>query len=187
MLSWNTGNRELAVFYRGMSCSLSAFLDQIRSSRVLRVPGTAVFLGGIRGSAPIALLQHIKHNKALHDTVIILGIHTQECPFVSDEHRLDVSPLGDGVIQVVAHYGFMEMPNVPDIMEILCNNKTTHIDVNDSSFYLGRITLINTGESGMSSWKRHVFVAMTRNAWDAARYFNIPANKIVEIGMQINI
>lgn len=101
-----------------MSCSLSVFLDQIRSSKVLRVPGTAVFLGGIRGSAPIALLQHIKHNKALHDTVIILGIHTLRCPFVSDEHRLDVSPLGDGVIQVIAHYGFMEMPNVPDIMEI---------------------------------------------------------------------
>lgn len=186
MLSWNTGSRELAVFYKGMSCSISAFLDQIRSSQILRVPGTAIFLGGIRNSAPVALLQHIRHNKALHNTVVILGIHTQESPFVNDEHRLDVSPLGEGVIQVVAHYGFMETPNVPQIIELLHANNT-HIDFDDISFYLGRITLNNTGESGMSSWKRHIFVSMTRNAWDAAHYFNIPANQIVEIGMQINI
>jgi KUP system potassium uptake protein len=155
------------------------------------------------GGAPPVLLHHLKHNKVLHEKVMLMSVHTEEIPQVSDRDRVQCSDLGEGFYQVVAHYGFMETPDVPEVLDALGRVKDTAkavpVKLANTTFYLGRETLIATpnskpakGADGavlegrrMGRLRKKLFILMTRNAQSATAYFGLPPNRVVELGAQI--
>jgi KUP system potassium uptake protein len=132
----------------------------------------------------VVLLHHLKHNKVLHQQVVLLSIHTAEVPDVDEEETLQVEEFGQGFFRVTATYGFMEYPNVPDIMRFM-NTRGVRARPSEISYYLGRERLLPTGSSKMAGWRKRAFVFMSRNARSATEFFSIPPNRVVELGTQI--
>jgi KUP system potassium uptake protein len=150
-----------------------------------RVSGTAVFLSSTRRGTPTVLLHHFKHNKSLHEQVVILSITTDAVPWVPDPQKVRLKNFGQGFWAVTAHYGFMESPDVADILR-RCRAKGLETKTGDTSFYLGREALIpKLGQPGMAYWRKHLFRFLSRNARSATDFFSIPHNRVVEIGQQI--
>jgi KUP system potassium uptake protein len=139
-----------------------------------------------RAGAPVVLLHHLKHNKVLHQQVVLLSIGTADVPDVDEEETLEVEDLGQGFHRVTATYGFMENPNVPDIMRFL-NGRGVKTRPNDVSYFLGRERLIATGKGKMARWRKKIFALMSRNALSATEFFSIPPNRVVELGSQIEL
>jgi KUP system potassium uptake protein len=203
MSTWKKGRVRLSGIVRENTLPIDLFLEDIRRRRPYRVPGTAVFMTSDSGGAPPVLLHHLKHNKVLHEKVMLMSVLTEEIPQVGERHRVECSELGEGFYQVVAHYGFMETPNVPDVLKLLGreegNGNPVPVKLATTTFYLGRETLIvtptpkrapaldgNAAEGRrMGRWRKKLFVLMTRNAQSATAYFNLPPNRVVELGAQI--
>ena len=203
MSTWKKGRVRLTGIVRENTLPIELFLDDIRRGRPLRVPGTAVFMTSDSEGAPPVLLHHLKHNKVLHENVMLMSIHTEEIPQVGDKDRVKCSELGEGFYQVKAHYGFMETPDVPEVLRALGrvedNGKRVNVKLANTTFYLGRETLIaiptpkrKTGGDGtppegrrMGRWRKKLFILMTRNAQSATAYFGLPPNRVVELGAQI--
>jgi KUP system potassium uptake protein len=151
------------------------------------VAGTAVFLDSTRRGTPTVLLHHFKHNKVLHEQVVILSITTDAVPWVADAQKVRLKDFGQGFWAVTAHYGFMESPDVTDILR-RCRAKGLETNTADTSYYLGRESLIpKRGLRGMANWRKHLFRFLSRNARPATDFFAIPPNRVVEIGMQIEL
>ncbi|HET7585687.1 MAG TPA: KUP/HAK/KT family potassium transporter [Gemmatimonadaceae bacterium] len=184
MSTWKEGRAVLYDILASGGMPLDLFLADVARRQPLRVPGTAVFMTSGPQSTPVVLLHHLKHNKVLHEQVVLLSVHTAEVPFLANEERLHVSALGQGFYRIDAHYGFMESPNVPDIME---QARATGLDARPmaTTFYLGRERLIATGASPMHRWRKALFAFMSRNARGATQFFGIPPNRVVELGAQI--
>jgi KUP system potassium uptake protein len=161
-----------------------------------------VFMTSDAEGAPPVLLHHLKHNKVLHEKVMLMSVHTEEIPQVAPSQRVMCKDLGEGFYQVIAHYGFMETPDVPEVLRALGsseeNGKPVAVTLANTTFYLGRETLIATpnpkrppGGDGvpegrrMSRWRKKLFILMTRNAQSATAYFGLPPNRVVELGAQI--
>ena len=189
MSTWKRGRQTLANIVRGNTLPMELFLKEIRQNHPHRVPGTAVFMTSDPEGAPPVLLHHLKHNKVLHERVLLMSIVTEEVPQVPELDRVTCNELGEGFYQVIAHYGFMESPDVPEVLRALGTPRVTgcSIKVNamQTSFYLGRETLITTGASRMARWRKRIFAIMTRNAQSATAFFNLPPNRVVELGAQI--
>ena len=132
------------------------------------------------------LLHHLKHNKVLHETVILMFIEGEEIPKVQAEDRVELEDLGEGFFRVTGHYGFTETPDVPALLEAL-DARGLRARVRETSFYLGRETLIPNGSSPMSHWRKSLFIVMTRNAQSATVFFNLPPNRVLELGAQIHL
>ncbi|HWW01296.1 MAG TPA: potassium transporter Kup [Candidatus Acidoferrum sp.] len=187
MATWKKGRQLVWNKLRPASMPLEMFLDDIGDSkRVPRVPGTALFMTANPEGTPIALLHNLKHNKVLHQRNIILTILTDEVPQVSPAKRLEVEKLAVGFHRVIAHYGFMEEPNVPELLaaapldgEPVVLHKTT--------FFLSRETVVPNKSSSMPRWRQWIFALMARNAQSAGSFYRIPANRVVELGMQVEI
>jgi KUP system potassium uptake protein len=186
MLTWKRGRELLQGLMRQASMPTELLLKEIEHRPPPRVPGTAVFLTSQTEGAPIVLLHHLKHNKSLHEQVVLLSVLSAEMPSVSEEERLSVADLGQGFYRVTATYGFMETPNVPHLLE-LCWEHGLRTKKMDTSFYLGREQLLATGPSKMAGWRKKVFIVMTRNARSATEYFGLPPNRVVELGAQIQL
>jgi KUP system potassium uptake protein len=185
MVTWHRGRTILGEKVAATTLPLSMFVADIESSKPFRVPGTAVFLAFTRRGTPTVLLHHFKHNKVLHEQVVILSVTTDAVPWVRDEHKVKLRNLGLGLWAVTAHYGFMESPDVTDILR-RCRTRGLETNEADTSFYLGRETLIpKPGGGGMAFWRKHLFRFLSRNARPATDFFAIPHNRVVEIGMQI--
>jgi KUP system potassium uptake protein len=139
--------------------------------------------------APPVMLHHLKHNKILHERVILVSLLTEEFPFVSRADRVRVSELGSGFFQVIGRYGFMESPDVPGLLEELPRVRPPNVPLElkpmETTYYLGRETLIPTGAGRMASWRKKLFVVMARNARTASAFFGLPPNRVVEMGAQI--
>jgi KUP system potassium uptake protein len=206
MSTWKKGRVRLGAIIRENTLPMDLFLDDIRRRQPYRVPGTAVFMTSDSSGAPPVLLHHLKHNKVLHQKVMLMSVLTEEIPQVGERHRVDCSELGEGFYQIVAHYGFMETPDVPDVLRVLgraeANGKPVPVKLGNTTFYLGRETLIATsnskrpsqrGQPGggapegrkMGHWRKKLFILMTRNAQSATAYFGLPPNRVVELGAQI--
>jgi KUP system potassium uptake protein len=203
MSTWKKGRVRLSAIVRDNTLPMDLFLDDIRRRQPYRVPGTAVFMTSDAGGAPPVLLHHLKHNKVLHEKVMLMSVQTEEIPHVSERERVKCSELGEGFYQVVAHYGFMETPDVPEVLRALGrtegDGKPVAVTLANTSFYLGRETLIATpnskrdrGSDGpapegrrMGRWRKQLFIVMTRNAQSATAYFGLPPNRVVELGAQI--
>ena len=202
MTTWNRGRARLAAIVRENTLPMDLFLADVSRRKPHRVPGTAVFLTSDSNGAPPVLLHHLKHNKVLHEKVMLMSVVTEEIPQVDEEDRVACRELGEGFYQVIAHYGFMETPDVPAVLAALgrrsYNGKPIVVKVMDTTFYLGRETLIATyasakgpaagdgvGLGRMAHWRKKLFILMTRNARSATAFFGLPPNRVVELGAQI--
>jgi KUP system potassium uptake protein len=165
---------------------LDAFLADIHAMKPHRVRGSAVFLTGNSGGVPLLLLHHFKHNQVLHETILLLTITSEHTPFVKPTERLGSEQLGEGFYRVVARFGYMETPSVPTLIEALHTTRAVPLDMDRLTYYLGRETLIPCGR-GLRRFRMWLFALISRNALPATAYFGIPPNRVVELGMQIEL
>ena len=186
MTTWKRGRGVLTQILRDNSLPIDLFLQDVARSKPARVPGIAVFMTSDPGGAPVVLLHHLKHNKVLHETVILMSIEGEEIPRVQAEDRVELKPLGHGFFQVIGHYGFTESPDVPALLVAL-EARGLRARARETSFYLGRETLIPNGNAPMSRWRKSLFIVMARNAQTATAFFNLPPNRVLELGAQIQL
>ena len=186
MTTWKRGREALAHFMREAALPLAAFLEDLAVRKPHRVPGTAVFMTSDPEGAPPVLLHHYKHNKVLHEQVILLSVASADAPEVPPAERVSIEDVGQGFFRVRARYGFMQTPNVLEVLAA-CREKGLPIRTDDTSFYLGRETLLRTGSSEMAGWRKVLFAFMSRNARSATAFFGLPPNRVVEMGTQIEL
>jgi len=184
MTTWKRGREILADIMHRSSMPLDLLLTDLGRKRVHRVPGTAVFLTSDAEGAPVVLLHHLKHNKVLHEQVVLLSVVSAGVPEVEDDMRLRVVALEHGFFRITATYGFMETPNVPQAIGMSARYGL-RTRPSETSYYLGRERLIPTGRSPMLPWRKKLFGIMSRNARSATEFFGIPPNRVVELGAQI--
>ncbi len=187
MTTWRRGRALLGQAFVAQTLPLDIFMTDVATTKPPRVPGTAVFMTSNPHGAPPVLLHHFKHNKVLHEQVVLLSIATHHVPEVSRRNRIEeINEIGHGFYQVRAGYGFMQTPNVLEVLE-LCVEKGIAAKRADTSFYLGRETLLITDKRGMARWRKMLFSFMSRNARPANAFFQIPPNRVVELGTQIEL
>ncbi len=186
MSTWKRGREVLRERLEEASLPIDLFLPDLETSTLPRVPGTAVFLTGDPAGTPPALLHNIKHNKIVHERTILLTLITEDVPYVVEDERITVKALDQGFCRVVARYGFMEVPDVPVLLEKI-EFPGAQIDPAQVSYFMGREQLIATGGSGMGRWREALFAYLARNAQSATTYFRVPPNRVVELGAQVEL
>ena len=186
MTTWKRGREILAERLKGQTLPMDIFLQDVGANPPMRVSGTAVFMTGASAGVPAALLHNIKHNKVVHDRVVLLTITTEDVPTMRGQDRLEIAELGQGFWRVIARYGFMENPRIRDVLAG-CHAKGLELPLPQTSFFLGRETLIPSRKAGMAIWREALFAWMSRNARSATAYFGIPPNRVVELGAQIEL
>ena len=191
MTTWKRGRSILRERLKEITMPLPVFLESIATSSIPRVSGTAVFMTSEPDGAPVVLLHHLKHNKVLHEQVILLSLQTASVPELAPSQRIfTLERLESGFVRVVARYGFMQSPDVKEVLAVLRAQgiKTRPLD---TSYYLGREDLIpadkpwKKGGLTMNIWRKRLFAIMSKNARSAAAFFNLPPNRVVELGTQI--
>jgi KUP system potassium uptake protein len=186
MSTWKRGREVLRERLEEAALPIDLFLPDLETSTLPRVPGTAVFLTGDPAGTPLALLHNIKHNKCVHERTILLTLITEDVPYVTESERVTVKALDQGFCRIVARYGFMEIPDVPVLLEKV-QFKDLPIDLAQVSYFMGREQLIPTGGSGMGRWRESLFAFLSRNAQSATTYFRVPPNRVVELGAQVEL
>ncbi|HXE97267.1 MAG TPA: potassium transporter Kup [Dongiaceae bacterium] len=187
MSTWRRGREILAKHLQTSIESLDVFFDRIAANPPLRVAGTAVFMSGRRSGIPPMLHHHLIHNQVLHEQVVILTVVIEEVPRVPAAERLEVTQLSHGFARVVVHYGYLQSPHVPVALRE-CQPYGLTVDLEKTTYYLGRETLIPTPKIlGMMFWREKLFAFMSRNSLQATAFFNIPPERVVELGLQIEI
>ena len=186
LTTWRRGRQLLASRLRESSMEVALLLSDGELGKLPRVPGTAIFLTANPEGVPVALLHNIKHNKVVHEKVVFLTVLNEEEPRIGRSKRVTVEDLGHGFFRVVARYGFMERPTVREILK-LAGPLGVEVDYLEASYFLGRENLIPTERPGMALWRERLFSVMSRNALGPTAYFDLPPNRVVELGAQIEI
>jgi KUP system potassium uptake protein len=186
MTTWKTGRRVVAARLVARAIPIDHFLAAITATPPIRVPGTAVFMTAQPRGIPPALAHNLRHNKMLHERVVLLTVSTAPVPHVAEDHRITSEAIGYGMYSIRLVYGFMEDPHVPNALRTACA-AGVDIDINDITYFLGRETILVTGRRGMARWREKLFVLMTRNAVPATSFFRLPAERVVELGVQVEI
>jgi KUP system potassium uptake protein len=186
MTTWKTGRRVVAERLIARAIPIDHFLAAITAAPPIRVPGTAVFMTAQPRGIPPALAHNLRHNKMLHERVVLLTVSTAPVPHVAEDHRITSETIGYGMYSIRLLYGFMEDPHVPNALHAACA-AGLDIDINDVTYFLGRETILVTGRRGMARWRERLFVLMTRNAVAATSFFRLPAERVVELGVQVEI
>lgn len=182
LTTWKRGRELLSARLAADAVDTRSFIKGVEG--VTRVPGTAVFLTQNLDNVPQAMLHSLKHYKALHERVVLVSVNILDVPRMADSRRVAVERLPNEFWQVKVFYGFMEKPDLPESLE-WCSESGLAFDAMDTSFFLGRETLIPRFNSEMCFWREKVFVGMFRNAGSAAGFFGLPANRVVELGTQV--
>lgn len=186
MITWRDGRAIMAKHYSLMRIPEDVFLKDIGDFKPHRLAVTAVFMSIAPDGIPNTLLHYLKHNDALHERVLLLSVLAMETPRVAVEDRVCVEDLGQGFFRVKAKYGFMETPNIPAILELI-GSKGLPVDPYSTSFYLGRETMSATGTAPMATWRKKLFIFMSRNAWNATSFFGLPPDRVVEFGTHVEL
>ena len=186
LTTWKRGRALLAERLEGSRISNQQFLDNLSRESIPRVAGTAIFMDSNPEGIPRALLHNIKHNRVIHERVLLLTMQTDEVPRVSPASRLKILQLQPGFFRVLAHWGYMEAPQLTTVLEDLeaAGITSTRRLI---SIYLGRETLVVTRRPGMAQWRKHLFALISRNAWQATLHFGIPPGQVVELGLQVEL
>jgi KUP system potassium uptake protein len=184
--TWKKGRDELRRRLESERLPLDILLADVAQHKVTRARGTAVFMTLSPEGAPPTLLHHIKHNHTLHERVVLLTIQTTDVPTVSDDDRVRLEELGQGFYRITAWVGFMETPSVPRILRLSARIGLP-LEPSNTSFFLGRETLLTSGASRMLHWRKELFAFMSRNATNPTIYFGIPPNRVVELGAQVKL
>ncbi|MNF27249.1 potassium transport protein Kup [compost metagenome] len=186
MTTWKSGKRILIERLDETALPLRGFLDSIRIQPPHRVGGTAVFLSASPDAVPHALLHNMLHNQVLHEQVVLLTVVTRDTPRIEDERRFEVLPYGDGFYRVLLHFGFMEEPNVPEALQ-QCRIDGLDFAPMRTTYFLSRETVIPTRRLGMALWREGLFAFLHKNANSSLRYFQLPVNRVIELGTQVEI
>ena len=188
MTTWRRGRGIMFRRLRASSVPLKPFLDSLFVDPPQRVPGTAVFLTATPESTPNALLHNLSHNKVLHERVVFLTAEVSEDPWVSFDKRVQVVKLGHGCWRLTLRFGFMNEPDIVQTLEI-ASTLGLEFDMMSTSFFLSRETVVPVSgkEGGMALWREKLFAMMARNAGNAADYFKLPANRVIELGTKVEI
>jgi KUP system potassium uptake protein len=186
MITWRDGRTLLARRYEDARIPVEVILKDIKEFKLIRTPGTGVFLAISPVGIPITMLHLLKHTESLPRRVVLMSMVSTNTPFVSRKKRLTITNLGLGFHRVVAAYGFMETPKIPEILDI-ASEQGLDIDIYGTTFYVGRETLLTSGEGQMSGWRKGLFALLSRNAWNVSTYFGIPPNRVVELGTQVEL
>ncbi len=186
MATWKDGRAALAKFVARGRVAEDAFLADVDQIKPVRIPGTAVFMSVSPQGIPPSLMHYYKFNKVLHERVIIMSIITTQTPFVRPADRLTVMDLGLGFYRVVAYFGFMETPDVPQALRLA---KASGLDVDPAAaaYYLSRESLLLAGPSRMMAWRKRLFARMSKNATNPPVFFNLPPGRVVELGIQVEL
>lgn len=184
--TWKRGRKLLMSNLRGEGLLLEPFLKHLVNEPLARVSGTAVYLNANPDTIPHALLHNLAHNKVLHERVAFLTVITENEPYVSTEKRIELTDLENGFLRIFIHYGFMDDQDIPAALE-LCSAYTQPFKLMETSFFMSRETIISSELPGMARWREHLFIQMARNAENAMTFFNIPTNRVIELGSQVEI
>ena len=185
LTTWSRGRMLMRQSMAEGTIPFEIFAKSAHSS-AQRVPGTAIFMASTSSGVPSALLHNIKHNKVLHERVIVLTVSIQDVPFVAEERRSSCQDLGQGFYRVALNYGFLEETDVPTALKTV-NMCGEPFDMMKTSFFLSRQTLIASSKPGMAIWREKLFAWMLRNAASAMSFFRLPSNRVVELGSQVEI
>jgi KUP system potassium uptake protein len=186
MTTWWRGRYELSKQMETGTIPDELFLADIAETQLPRVSGTAVFMTSGTDGMPNVLLHHVKHNKVLHRQVVLLSISTENVPFIVGNQSLTVRDLGHGFFRVLSRVGFMQQPNVPKILA-RCERHGLIVDVADTTYYLGRQTLLTSGHARMARWRKIMFSFLAKNSRAPTEFFSLPPNRVVELGLQIEL
>jgi KUP system potassium uptake protein len=186
MLTWQRGRELVFENLQKHAIPLDDFLQSLFVAPPLRVSGTAIFLRGESDGVPHALLHNLSHNKVLHERVVFLTVHMREVPWIAPGEQATVQPLGHNCFQLNIHYGFKDEPDIPKALEQCVRHGLT-FEMMETSFFIARQTVISAPGGGMAPWREHLYVAMSRNARGAADYYQIPTNRVIELGTQVEI
>ena len=186
MTTWKTGRRIVAERLTARATPLETFIAGVTAQPPARVPGTAVFMTAQPKGTPAALVHNLRHNKVLHQHVVILMVTTRPVPHVAEADRYKIREIGGGVFELTLYYGFMEDPDVPAAL-LGAREHGLAFDDSDVTFFLGRETLIATKTPGMSLWRERLFVVIARNAVRATAFFRLPPERVVELGVQVEL
>jgi KUP system potassium uptake protein len=186
MTTWKRGREILSKRMMEKTVPLKLLLADLAAEPPIRVPGTAVFMYGTSDGTPPALVHNLAHNKVLHEKIVFLTVITEEIPHVPAADRVTVKRTGKGFHTVVAHYGFMEDPDINEVLAA-CKQNQLDIPMEGTTFFLGRETLIASDRPGMAIWRERLFSFMSRNAMRATTFFKIPPNQVFEVGAQVEL
>jgi KUP system potassium uptake protein len=185
MTTWKRGRQLLYKRMEGDALALEPFIESLGYGDMTRVPGTAVFMTPNPKGVPQALLHNLKHNKVLHERVILATVSIQDIPHVAETERVRMEMLPNNFYRITVTYGFMDEPDLPRDLALCCAQSGFELDMMDTSFFIGRETLIPRVGSEMCLWREKLFVSMFRNAGSATHFFKLPPNRVVELGAQI--
>lgn len=186
LTTWSRGRKLMRARMSEVALPMEIFAKSAKNS-ALRVPGTAIFMASSTAGVPSALLHNIKHNKVLHERVVILTIDIQDVPYVDPAERCEYTDMGDGFYRAVLRYGFMEDTNVPEGLKGMGQYCGGEFDMMTTSFFLSRQTLLASDKPGMPIWREKIFAWMLRNSASAMDFFKLPTNRVVELGSQVEI
>lgn len=186
MTTWRDGRKMLGKRLEERLMPLPQFVDTLGSRAIVRVPGNAVYMTGNPGMTPSALLMNLEHQKTLHERILVMTVATDRVPHVRGERRVQLDELGKGIHRVIARYGFRETPDVPRILDRL-KEKGLELPLSETTFFLGRERLMTTRGPMLGRWRVGLFSFLARNSQRATAFFNIPPDRVVEVGSQIEV
>lgn len=186
MSTWRWGRQSLLERRSRNALTLEEFVATLKPDRPIRVPGTAIFMTGNAGIVPGALLHNLKHNKVLHERVVIMTVRTLDIPRVPEEDRLQIRHLDGNFHAINVQYGFLDQPNIPRALA-QCRLQQFHFNLMETSFFVGREKIIPARRGGFARWRKRLFVLMSNNMLDATEFFRIPPNRVVELGGQVEL
>jgi KUP system potassium uptake protein len=186
MLTWKRGRELVFENLEKHAIPLEDFLSSLFLSPPTRVPGTAIFLRGESDGVPHAMLHNLSHNKVLHERVVFLTVRISEVPYIAESEQVRVEHLGDNCYQMNVRYGFKNLPDIPAALE-LAKGQGLEFEMMETSFFIARQTVVANPTRGMALWREHIFVTMSRHARGAADYYQIPSNRVIELGTKVEI
>lgn len=187
MMTWRDGKtRVQEVMQAQNTLSLQAFTENVAQHAQI-VPGIAVFMTTDLSRPPHSLMHNLKHNKVLHQFNILMRIKTEDVPYVAESSRFELERINEHFAVVTAHYGFKGQPNVPDIVERVCAQLNLPFNPMEVSYFVSRERLFSTRNGGFAPWREKLFISMARNTSSASDFFQIPTNRVVEVGSQVEI
>jgi KUP system potassium uptake protein len=187
LATWKRGRSLLYEKLQQDSMPIDAFINSLKYGGPHRVEGTGIFMTTRPDGVPRAMLHNLLHNKVLHQRVILLNVDLQDIPHVSTDDRVSVEPLDEGFIRVIVRYGFKDDPDIPLALEQCASQGMTSFDMMETSFFLGRETIVPKRIPAMMHWRQVLFMWMFRNADSATAFFKIPTNRVVELGTQVEL
>ncbi|MGE0120828.1 MAG: potassium transporter Kup [Dongiaceae bacterium] len=187
LTTWQRGRKILVTQLRDIAVPLDGFLGRVGDKHPPRVPGTAVFLTADANNVPFCLLHNLKHNKVLHQRIILLSVTTESVPVVHERDRIEIEDFGKGFHRLIVRYGFAQSPNVPRALAAAAERMGFAFNMMDISFFLGREKLVASKRPHMSGWRERLFIWLQRNAVSATDFFRIPSNRVVELGAQVEV